>query len=90
MLVQTSRAVLGQNEHVAKRRPSKHRQIERPLSVDATHWRSDGLAKTRYDSEREGQAAAGYQYQERRVELSVYRCGYCAGWHLGRQRGQED
>jgi hypothetical protein len=47
------------------------------------HWRADGRPKARFSSEQEAHRAAfGYRL-EHGVDLSVYRCDVCGGWHLG-------
>lgn len=42
--------------------------------------------KRRFKTEREALAAADYQILIKpELELSVYKCQYCGGWHLTRQ-----
>ena len=51
--------------------------------VRMPHWRADGRPKARFSSEQEAHRAAfGYRL-EHGVDLSVYRCDVCGGWHLG-------
>lgn len=52
--------------------------------MGGTHWRSDGGAKTRFSTERDALDAAQLRWVEDRIELNVYRCEYCSGWHMGR------
>jgi hypothetical protein len=61
----------------------RRRHPHRPLSVSHTHWRSDGQAKTRYDSPGAAHGAAEERRREAGVELNVYACDFCGGWHLG-------
>jgi len=65
-----------------RRRPS--RTSHRPLALGGTHWRADGAAKARFPSERDAQDAAQLRWVEDRVELNVYRCEFCNGWHMGK------
>jgi hypothetical protein len=61
------------------------RREHRPLSIQgATHWKADGTAKRRFSSERDATDGAQLQWVEHGVELNVYRCDFCNGWHMGR------
>jgi hypothetical protein len=76
---------------VARARRSTRRQGgHRPLAVDSSHWRADGVPKVRYDSRAEALSAATERGREAGVELGAYRCGYCDGWHMGRRRNDPD
>ncbi|HTT87815.1 MAG TPA: hypothetical protein VMF60_10630 [Acidimicrobiales bacterium] len=52
-------------------------------SVTRSHWRADGRPKTRFSSEDQGNRAAFSARLDHGVDLSVYRCEVCGGWHLG-------
>lgn len=54
------------------------------LSIGSSHWRSDGVAKQRYVSRHEAQAAANYRGGEAGYLLHVYQCDFCHGWHMAR------
>ncbi|HUZ10570.1 MAG TPA: hypothetical protein VMU76_10440 [Acidimicrobiales bacterium] len=56
----------------------------RPLSIASSHWRADGGPKTRFPTEGDAAAAASDQSREAGIELGVYRCDFCDGWHMGR------
>jgi len=49
------------------------------------HFRRDGAPKTRYPTQREAADAAHLRWVVDRVELEVYRCDLCAGWHMGKR-----
>ena len=48
-----------------------------------SHWRSDGAQKTGYRSQAEALSVADERRQDAGVDLNVYRCAYCAAWHMG-------
>jgi hypothetical protein len=50
----------------------------------SSHWREDGQPKVAYASRTEALIVAGERAEESGVELSVYRCGFCHAWHMGR------
>ena len=60
----------------ARRPPAQH-----PAS--RAHWRVDGSPKTRFSSEDDANRAAFGARLDHGVDLSVYRCEVCGGWHLG-------
>ena len=68
----------------ARRRPN------RPLSIASSHWRSDGRAKTRFPDAARAWAAATERSAESGVELTVYACEVCSGWHMGRPHGRDE
>lgn len=68
----------GQTVGMPTRRPA-HRE----LALDATHWRRDGRAKTRFATRAEALSAAEERSAEAGAPLNVYRCAYCGGWHMG-------
>jgi hypothetical protein len=68
---------------VARRRPP-----HRPLTLDASHWREDGRPKVRYPTQRDALLAADDRGQEAGVDLGVYRCPFCDGWHMGKRGGR--
>jgi hypothetical protein len=76
---------------MAKRRsPGRKRPRQpddRPLSL-GSHWRDDGLPKTPYASQSDAWAMADERRQDTGVVLNVYRCDFCASWHLGRGDGR--
>jgi hypothetical protein len=65
---------------------ARHRRApHRPLAVNSSHWRADGIAKVGYPSEAAAAAAAADRSREAGVVLGVYRCDYCSSWHMGRR-----
>ena len=74
---------MGKTLSMARRR-RPHRDTHRPLSLGGTHWRTAGAAKARFSSQREAQDAAQLRWVEDRVELNVYLCEFCDGWHMGK------
>lgn len=62
--------------------PRKNRQIPHsPL-----HFINGCRSKRRFATEREALAAAEYQMLVKmELELAVYKCDLCGGWHLTRQ-----
>jgi len=61
----------------------------RPPDDEATsrrlgsHWRADGAPKSTYLTQGEALSVAEERRHETGVELSVYQCDVCAGWHMG-------
>jgi hypothetical protein len=53
------------------------------------HWRADGAPKTAYRSQQEAWSMADERRGDTGVDLNVYRCDICTGWHLGRS-GERD
>jgi hypothetical protein len=43
------------------------------------------VPKTRYPTQREAADAAHLRWVLDKVELDVYRCDLCEGWHMGRR-----
>jgi hypothetical protein len=68
----------------------RHRPAQRPLSVSASHWREDGVAKVRYGSRAEALSAAEERARESGVALSAYQCDFCGGWHMGRRSARQN
>jgi hypothetical protein len=60
----------------------------RSFSIGA-HWRADGAPKTSYSSQGEALSVADEKRMEDDVELKVYRCDYCSGWHLANAAGRD-
>ncbi len=60
----------------------------RPLALDASHWRDDGGPKVRYPSRADALVAADDRSKESGIELGVYECAFCGGWHMGRSSGR--
>ncbi len=58
--------------------------MERPLSLGGSHWRADGAAKATYMSASEAQIVANQLWVEERIDLNVYQCDFCGGWHMGK------
>jgi hypothetical protein len=52
------------------------------------HWRADGAPKAAYLTQGEALSVAEERRRETGVELSVYRCDVCAGWHMGSRDGE--
>lgn len=67
---------------------ARRRQPHRPLALDSSHWREDGQPKQRYPTERIARDAAQERSKEAGVELNVYRCAFCNGWHMGKRGGR--
>ena len=67
-------------------RPRDHR----PLAVDASHWREDGKPKVRFATEAEALVAAHERGRQAGTDLGVYRCAFCAGWHMGRRDSRRE
>jgi hypothetical protein len=67
---------------------ARRRGPHRPLTLDSTHWRQDGQPKVRFRSQAEALGAAEDRTRESGVELGVYQCGFCGGWHMGRRSGR--
>jgi hypothetical protein len=65
-------------------------RAHRPLSLASSHWRADGVAKVRFATERDVQVVAADRSAESGVTLGVYRCDFCAGWHMGRRDARRD
>ena len=53
------------------------------------HWRADGAPKAAYVTQGEALSVADERRRETGVELSVYRCEVCAGWHMARDTGRD-
>ncbi len=53
------------------------------------HFRRDGVPKNRYATEREAADAAHLRWVLDKVELDVYRCDVCSGWHMGKRFGRD-
>ena len=58
-----------------------------PGGLGRDHWRADGRAKTRFESEGEANRAALQLRLEEGVDLDPYPCTWCGGWHLGNRDG---
>jgi hypothetical protein len=69
------------------------RRNRRPATVQPlpspSHFRRDGAPKNRYSTEREAADAAHLRWVLDRVELDVYRCDVCDGWHMGKRFGRD-
>lgn len=79
-------ADVGQTAQMPKRRP---RRPAPPPSPSSGHFRRDGAPKNRYPSEREAADAAHLRWVLDKVELDVYRCDICDGWHMGKRFGRD-
>jgi hypothetical protein len=44
----------------------------------------------RYPTQRDALSAADERGRESDVDLGVYRCDFCSGWHMGRSGRRED
>jgi hypothetical protein len=44
----------------------------------------------RYPTQRDALSAADERGQESGVDLGVYRCDFCGGWHMGRLGRRDD
>ena len=75
-------------EGVRQTDPMPKRRVRRsppPKPPAPGHFRRDGAPKTRYPTQREAADAAHLRWVVDRVELEVYRCDLCAGWHMGKR-----
>lgn len=63
----------------SRRRSASHR----PLSIESSHWRSDGRPKVRYNTRDKAISATGERFSETGISLEVYLCDFCHGWHMG-------
>jgi hypothetical protein len=69
---------------VSARRRSRRRFTPRQSGPHPrSHWRVDGQPKTRFASEGDANRAALASRLEHGVDLAVYVCEVCGGWHLG-------
>jgi hypothetical protein len=68
---------------------ARRREPNRPLSLAASHWREDGQPKVRFRSQGEALNAADDRARESGVDLGVYHCEFCGGWHMGRHSGRD-
>jgi hypothetical protein len=68
---------------------ARRREPNRPLSLASSHWREDGQPKMRFGSQGEALNAADDRARESGVDLGVYQCGFCGGWHMGRYSGRD-
>jgi hypothetical protein len=74
---------------VPPRRRRGKRPIRTPTSAPGSrrmgsHWRADGAEKTRFRSADDANRAAFAYRLEHGVDLAVYSCEVCGGWHMGR------
>ena len=67
---------------MAKRR---QRRPTPPPAPSSGHFRREGVPKNRYGSQKEAADAAHLRWVLDRVELDVYRCDMCDGWHMGKR-----
>jgi len=67
----------------SRRRKRRQVSVGRPRLA---HWKADGTPKTRYPSADEANRAAFQARLDHGVELNVYLCEFCDGWHLGNSR----
>lgn len=63
----------------------RRRRPPPPPSPAPGHLRRDGAPKNRYATEREARDAAHLRWVLDKVELDVYRCDVCQGWHMGKR-----
>jgi hypothetical protein len=73
---------------MARRRRTTKRSDERP-GILGSHWRADGAPKTSFSTQGEALSVADERRQESGATLNVYRCDYCAGWHMGSSARRE-
>jgi hypothetical protein len=53
-----------------------------------SHWRSDGVPKAAYASQRAALSVADVQRAESGVDLKAYQCDFCSSWHLATASGR--
>ncbi|HVX22121.1 MAG TPA: hypothetical protein VHB02_12285 [Acidimicrobiales bacterium] len=68
----------------------RRRQPHRPFALDGSHWRADGRPKVRYGTQGEALSVAEERAREAGTDLTVYRCEFCGGWHMGRRGGRDE
>lgn len=68
---------------MAKRRNRREAPIR--ITPSPGHVRRDGAPKNRYPTQQEAADAAHLRWVLDRVELDVYRCDVCDGWHMGKR-----
>ena len=52
------------------------------------HWRADGAPKAAYLTQGEALSVAEERRRETGVELGVYLCDHCGGWHMGSRESE--
>jgi hypothetical protein len=70
---------------------ASRRRIRRqgsPHPPRSPHHRADGQPKTRFASEQDANRAAFSSRLDHGVDLNVYACDICGGWHLGNTSGR--
>jgi hypothetical protein len=66
---------------MASRRRLRRKSTAKPARLP--HWRADGQPKARFRSQDEAnRAALGYRL-DHGLDLAVYPCEICGGWHVG-------
>ena len=55
-----------------------------------SHQREDGSSKVMYNTKATALKAAKSMEKKRGVHFSVYKCIYCDGYHLGKNRENKD
>ena len=72
-----------QTDAVAKRR--NRREAPAKTTPSPGHVRRDGAPKNRYPTQQGAADAAHLRWVLDKVELDVYRCDVCDGWHMGKR-----
>lgn len=72
------------------RMTSRRHREHRPLSIEGSHWRADGQPKVRYPTQSDAVSAADERGRESEVDLHVYLCDFCRGWHMGSRSRREE
>jgi len=62
---------------------AKERRAHREVSVSGSHWRADGAPKARFPTRADAERVAAARASTHDADLGVYRCSFCAAWHLG-------
>ena len=56
------------------------------LFYKRSHFREDGQAKVMYNTKKTANVVAGKMSEKHDVHFSNYKCMYCDGYHLGKNR----
>jgi hypothetical protein len=65
-----------------------HEHDDRPFTL-GTHWRADGSPKSSFATQAQAAGAADERRLATGVELNVYECDICRGWHMGKGRDDQ-
>jgi hypothetical protein len=75
---------------MSRRRSRPGSPNHRPLSLRSSHWKTDGSAKVRFSDRAAALSIANQRAMEDGIQLNVYQCDFCTGWHLGSTAARAD